>query len=129
VVSLVAPWLMLRDVWMACAPATVAPAEAPGRPPRRRVDERSSGAGLVHAWWVLWLGGGLLGTFATIQTPPARLPDYIAYAERLMFAAASLIPATLLAMLLVLRIERRQRNRAAAVVDEAAAPAAPAIEA
>ncbi|HEX2755277.1 MAG TPA: DUF4328 domain-containing protein [Candidatus Limnocylindrales bacterium] len=96
--SFVAPYRIVADAWRRLA----------GRPAQRN-------AGLVLIWWILWLGGGLTNRIVQAFTqPPETAPALSSLLTWITGAAVAQVVAGLLLVWIIVEIERRSADRAAA---------------
>jgi hypothetical protein len=108
--NFVAPYRIVADAWRRLA----------SRPAQR-------GTELVLAWWILWIGGGLVGQFLSRTAAPAPTPS--ALSSFLSWATGALVAnvvAGILFIWIIRTIERRSATRAAenAARDQVPEPAA-----
>jgi hypothetical protein len=112
-VNLVRPYSVMREVWQASDPSLPPFAETPHPTP--------GGSPLVLAWWLLFLGRGVIGWAALVPLAAGRTVETLTSSARVMMLCLALsVGAALVAASLVVRVMKRQQ-RLARILDAVAA--------
>jgi hypothetical protein len=103
--NLVKPHGILSDIWR-----------------RLALTEAGAKSGIVTAWWLLFLAGNFVGQFYARLPVPTTVEEFNGQMALSIFDDLLVIFAGVLAVELILRIERRSSTRAARLATATAAP-------
>lgn len=121
IMNLVRPKQLMDDIWRASDPA---------RPAADSESWRSApSSGLIHLWWAAFLFGGLVSNIAARKIMAAEtLAERRGAGQADMFSEYLLIPAAILAILVVRAVTSRQEVRAAVLGAAGSIAAQPSYE-
>ncbi|HWI64575.1 MAG TPA: DUF4328 domain-containing protein [Symbiobacteriaceae bacterium] len=108
IVNLYRPMQIMREIWKASDPAT------PADTPYAWAEQPSSP--LIGWWWGLWIARSFLGSISSsLMRSATSVESYLVSIGWSMGSQMATLAATVLLILLVLRIGQRQDQRAAMV--------------
>lgn len=97
-VNLAAPWVVMSELWRCSTPTD------PMRPRGTPL--------LIHFWWFTWIGSGVASwIYGVAADTPSTPAEGLSYADGMLAVSALPVLASIFALILVLRVNRRQVAR------------------